>query len=132
MMTRGVPALACAAALFASAGCGGDDEPTVYRLMPTSACLRSANVPVTTRNLDFVATTALGGALRARFPSNQVVVAFGSSPNDGDAIERAYEQFAGRNIGLQDVLMREQNVVLVWAAKPSEQDLARVADCLEG
>jgi hypothetical protein len=131
-MTRPVRLLACAAAL-AAAGCGGgDDEPSLYRLTPTSACLRSADVPVTTRNLDFVASTALGGALRARFPDNQVVVAFGSSANDGNAIERAYRQFAGRNIGLSDVLMREENVVLVWAAKPTEQDLERVADCLEG
>ena len=50
----------------------------------------------------------------------------------GAAIEQAYRRFAGKNIGLSDVLMRDRNVVLVWAGKPSEEDLERITGCLEG
>jgi hypothetical protein len=124
------PAVVAAAA--ALAGCGGDEEPDAYRLAPTRDCLRSENVVVTTHDLDFVARTALGGGLRANLARNEVVLAFGSSRADARALERAYRRFGGKRVPLEDVLMRERNVVLVWAGKPSPEDLDRVTGCLEG
>jgi hypothetical protein len=129
---RFVLAATWVAAVVGAAGCGGDDEPELYRLEPTRACLTSENVVVSQRDLDFVASTALGGGLRARLGRNEVVLAFAEDEEDGAAIEQAYRRFAGENIGLSDVLMRDRNVVLVWAGKPSEQDLDRITSCLKG
>lgn len=122
-------ALASATCLAVPA-CGGDAPAGPYELAPTRECLRAQNVVVSSTDLDFVASTALGGGLRARLAGNEVVLAFGENDEDGEAIEQAYRKFAGKNIGLQDVLMRERNVVLVWAGKPSADQLERVTGCL--
>jgi hypothetical protein len=124
-----LPAALAGAACAVALGCGGE-EAGAYVFQPTRECLREQNVVVTSADLDFVASTALGGALRARLAGNEAVLAFGEDEEDGAAIERAYRRFAGKNVGLQDVLMRERNVVLVWAGKPSDDQLERVRGCL--
>jgi hypothetical protein len=71
------------------AGCGGSggDEPSSYALAPTRACLQSEDgVTVNTKDVDFVATTALGGAMRVKVsPQNFVVMAFGGRRGRGGA-----------------------------------------------
>ncbi len=127
----------CGAALAVAlllGGCGGGDDgnPRQYELEATRTCLEAANVDVSARNLDFVASTALGGAVRARFDLNSVTLAFGESPDDAARIETAYRNFAGPRIPIEDVLVRDRNVVMLWETKPAAEELARVQDCLSG
>ena len=126
--------LAAATLAAAVAGCGppaAEERPTHFDLAPTRACLRTGDdVRVTTQGLDFVATTALGGGLRVTFPNNFVVLAFGETAQEAVRIERAYIRFAGEDIPVEDVVRRDQNVVMVWNAPPSAEDDARIRDCL--
>jgi hypothetical protein len=127
---RALPALAAVSLVLA--GCGGDPPPDSYALEPTRACLQDADVPVSTDGLDFVASTALGGALVARPGDNRVVVAFGDSPAGASRIVRAYRQFAGKRIPLRDLLFQEKNAVLLWEEPPTEEQAKTVRDCLDG
>jgi hypothetical protein len=126
-----VPALVAAGALLL-AGCGGSDEPAHYTLAATRECLDGANVRTSTEDLDFVASTALGGALIARPGGNRVVLAFGDSPTDAVRTVKAYRTFAGRKIPLQDLLFQERNTVLLWEEPPTPQQAAAIRDCLDG
>jgi hypothetical protein len=128
-----------AAALLLSAflaGCGGSggDEPSSYALAPTRACLQSEDgVTVNTKDVDFVATTALGGAMRVKVsPQNFVVMAFGDDEAEAERIEEAYRDFAGKRIPIDDVLERRKNLVLVWNAPPTGEDEAALSNCLKG
>ena len=118
--------------LLAGCGGGGADEPERYRLEPTRDCLEQAAARVHTDGLDFVASTALGGGLKAKLPENEVTVAFGSSRADAARTEQAYRQFAGAKIPIDHVLFRRLNVVMLWELPPSDQDRATVLNCLEG
>lgn len=130
----GILAAVLAGAAVLAAGCGGDEaEPERYALAPSRACLEQADgVDVSTDDLDFVATTALGGAMRIELPTNFLVIAFGQDVPEGERIERAYRQFAGRTIPIDDVLQRTRNVVLVWNAGPSPEERDVVLGCLQG
>jgi hypothetical protein len=123
--------LVVAAALLA-AGCGGADEPDAYRLEPTRSCLEHAGLDVTTDDLDFVASTAAGGALRTDLPENEVTISFGDTEAEAERTARAYRNFAGPTIPIEHVLFRRANAVLVWGAPPSDVDQMRVTACLEG
>ena len=127
---RALPALAVAGLLLA--GCGGNAPPDSYALDPTRSCLEDADVAVSTSGLDFVASTALGGALVARPEDNRVVVAFGEGEAGADRIVRAYRQFAGKRIPLRDLLFQEKNTVLLWEEPPTEQQARTIRDCLDG
>ena len=128
-LTR-VAGTALAAGALAAA-CGGGDEPQEpYELAATRTCLEGADVPVTSDDLDFVASTALGGAVRARFADNSVTLAFGESPDDAGRIASAYRNFAGPRIPMQDVLLVDRNGVMLWEAKPAEDALERMQGCL--
>ena len=135
MGTRWALASALAIAALAAA-CGGSPgaEPSRYLLTPTRECLLSQDgVRVDTKNVDFVATTALGGAMRVRLPTrNFVVMAFGNDEAEAERIEDAYREFAGRSIPIDDVLQRRKNLVLVWNAPPTGDDDAAVSGCLRG
>ena len=117
-------------------GCGGSGggEPSRYLLAPTRQCLRGeGGVRIDLRNVDFVATTALGGAMRVRLPTkNFVVMAFGNDDAEAERIEDAYREFAGRSIPIDDVLQRRKNLVLVWNAPPTGDEDAAVSGCLRG
>ena len=122
--------LATALLLLASA-CGGEDEPELYSLDPTRACLVEHDVRVAANTDDFVASTALGGSLRGTFPSDNVVVlSFGESLEDAARIEAAYKRFAPRRVRLENVLGRFRNVTMIWSFSPSGDDLKTVSDCL--
>jgi hypothetical protein len=127
---RSVPAVLIVLSLLA--GCGGDDEPELYTLEPTRACLTDEGVRVSDNESDFVASTALGGSLRAQFPSDNVVVlSFGESLEDAARTEDAYRRFAPNRVALKDVLGRFRNVTMIWAFSPSQEDLKTVSDCLK-
>ena len=114
-----------------AAGCGGSaDEP--YDLDATRACLRGERVPLS-RDVDFVASTAAGGALHAEFPKtkNEVTIAFGDSEEDAARTERAYRRFAPKRLNISDVLRRDRNVVLLWGVAPNEQDAETISRCLK-
>src|SRR5215212_4026834 len=88
------------------AGCGDEKkaEPPggLYRLGPVAACLRTNDFTVSTRERDvnFIAFTATGGALRAweNGTNHQVdlIVAFGQSNADARQTLRAIKRFALR------------------------------------
>jgi len=114
-------------------GCGGgegDDAPEVFRLGPTKTCLEQANVPIRIRGLDFVAETALGGGVFARFPGNHVTLAFGDTDEGARGIENRYRKQAAGSIQVDKVVMRNANVVMVWAGGPNASDLGVIERCL--
>ena len=126
--------LAALVVVLVASACGGARQPDTYKLAPTKTCLQEADVRVSTRAIDFVASTALGGALNAKFRGNEVTLAFGDSPDAAERTERAYRRFApdGLKPKIDDVLRRERNVVLLWAVAPSEEQRRTVVDCLRG
>mgnify|MGYP001175411809 CR=1 FL=1 len=83
--------------------------------------------------LDFVASTATGGAFVATHSDNSVTVVFGKKKSDAADIAIAYQRFAFPNVrnNIQDVLERYQNVVLLWHKHPANADLALVTGCLK-
>lgn len=121
-----LPLLALVAVL--AAGCGGK---TTYSLAKTRACLQSRGAQVGGK-LDFVASTATGGAFAAKLGDNDVKLVFGQSENDAQQIVAAYERFAFPNVksGLPDVLRRYSNVVTLWHEHPQDADLSLVVGCL--
>ena len=135
MGTRsGLAALFALGALVAGCGGSGDDEPKAYVLAPTKRCLLAEDsVKVDAKNVDFVATTALGGAMRVRVSAtNFAVLAFGDSEAEAQRIEEAYREFAGRSIPIDDVLVRKKNLVLVWNAPPTAEETNALFGCLKG
>jgi hypothetical protein len=111
-------------------GCGGSGSSSLYTLEKTRACLAAKHVKLG-GPLDFVATTATGGALRATLAANFVTVVFGSTTTDADNIDQAYRQFHAKNVGIDDVLRQDRNVVMLWHVHPSDADLAEIGGCLK-
>ena len=130
MSRKRIAALGLVVAMLGA--CGGNDPPEHVSLGPTEACLEAAGVPVSRKDLDFVASTALGGGLRARPDANSVTIAFGESADDALRIEQAYQQFSGPDIPLHDLLSRDRNAVLLWEEPPSEEQRNLVTGCLAG
>jgi hypothetical protein len=124
---RAVPLAIVLALLLA--GCGGAKG---YSLTKTRACLAGKGVRIGGK-LDFVASTATGGAFVAHLGDNFVAVVLGDNENDAKQIELAYHRFAFENVreGLPDVLRRDRNAVLLWHEHPKDADLALVEGCLK-
>jgi hypothetical protein len=123
-----------AAAVLALAGCGGGgtDSNALYAPVKTRQCLLEAGlklVPVSS-GTDFVASTALNGALSAKLPLNEVTISFGRNRAEARRIARAYERFGRKTIPVSRVLQLERNVVLLWAGAPTPDDAVVVNDCL--
>lgn len=110
------------------AGCG-KNTPS-YSLEKTSSCLTDKGVRLG-GPLDFVATTATGGAVRARLKTNALTLVFGLTPDDADNIDAAYRRFHASNVGIDDVLRQQNNAVMLWQAHPADADLALVTGCLK-
>jgi hypothetical protein len=129
-VTRATPILALAALACLLAGCGGSKAPSSYTKAKTRVCLGKQNVPVVPAT-DFVASTATGGSLKARLADNFVTIAFGLTLSDANNIEEAYTRFAGKNVGVTDVLRQQANAVMLWHAHPSDADVALITGCLK-
>jgi len=104
----------------------------LYTAAKTRACLSSEDAHIGGK-LDFVASTATGGAFIATLSDNWVTIAFGAKQSDADDIALAYQRFAFPNVrnNIQDVLERYQNAVLLWHMHPGNADLALVTGCLK-
>jgi hypothetical protein len=113
----------------AAAGCGGS---SAYTADKTRACFVARGAKIGGR-LDFVASTATGGAFAVQLGDNSVKVVFGETEGDAEQIQLAYERFAFPNVksGLPDVLRRYENVVTLWHEHPQDGDLALVVGCLK-
>jgi hypothetical protein len=113
---------------LAAAGCGGN---TTYTLPKTRKCLQTRGVHVGNK-LDFVASTATGGAFSAALGDNTVKLVFGETENDAQQIMAAYQHFAFKNVqaGLSDVLRRYNNAVTLWHSHPQDADLSLIVGCL--
>jgi hypothetical protein len=121
-----LPLLALVALLATS--CGGK---TSYDVAKTRSCLVARGAQIGGK-LDFVASTATGGAFSAALGDNEVKLVFGQTENDAEQIVAAYERFAFPNVksGLPDVLRRYNNVVTLWHSHPQDADLSLVVGCL--
>jgi hypothetical protein len=129
---RRLPVIAAAAfvaALLAGCGGGGNPAKTIYSRDKTMACLKKANVKIG-GELDFVASTATGGAFKAKVPGNDVTVVFGQTLDDANNIDQAYVHFHAQNVGIEDVLRQQGNAVMLWHQHPSDDDLSLVTGCL--
>jgi hypothetical protein len=131
---RRLPVIAVAALVAALlAGCGGgsdDTSKTIYNREQTKTCLQAAGAKLG-GELDFVASTATGGAIRAQLPDNFVTIVFGQTIHDADNIAQAYVHFHAKNVGIEDVLHQQGNAVMLWHQHPSEEDLGEVTGCLK-
>jgi hypothetical protein len=119
--------LVMAALLAVSCGDGGGKT---YSLEQTRGCLEDQQVRLGGQ-LDFVATTATGGALKANLVRNFVTIVFGATAADADNINQAYHRFSSSNVGVDDILRQQDNVVMLWHEHPSDHDLALVTSCLK-
>jgi hypothetical protein len=120
--------VAIAVLALLTAGCGSS---TSYSLPKTRDCLGSRGAQIGGK-LDFVASTATGGAFEAALGDNTVKLVFGETEGDAQQIVSAYQRFAFPNVrsGLPDVLRRYNNVVTLWHAHPQDADLSLVVGCL--
>jgi hypothetical protein len=114
-----------------AAACG-PPGPKTYKVAKTRSCLVARNLRVgSTPSADFIASTALGGSLYVRFPDkNAATVSFGSNPTNGQSLDDAYRQVRSQNVGIDDVLRIQGNVVMLWHAHPGDVDLSALAGCL--
>jgi len=116
--------------LVASCGKG---SVRLYTAAATKACLEKAGFrprPVPT-TADFVANSATGGAFRVALPGNSVTVSFGETLTDADNIDDAYHRFRAKNVGIEDILRRNQNAIMLWRVHPQDADLATITNCLK-
>lgn len=123
-----VALLVLALVVLVASGCGGK---TSYTEAKTRSCLQARGAQVGGK-LDFVASTATGGAFSAALGDNDVKLVFGQTDSDAQQIVAAYERFAFPNVrtGLPDVLRRYGNVVTLWHEHPQDADLSLVVGCL--
>ena len=126
------PLAVVACVLGLAAGCGGGGGEELYEIEPVRSCLHDVPGVQVTDALDVVSSTALGGAVHARFPDNEVTVALGDSLEDADQTERAYRRFAPKTLPIDHVLKRDRNAVLLWTTAPTEADADAVTHCLQG
>ena len=50
---------------------------------------------------------------------------------DADNIDLAYRRFADPKVGIDDVLRRQGNAVMLWHVHPQDNDLATITGCLK-
>ena len=108
----------------------GSSSGTLYSLDKTKACLSKDGVRLG-GPLDFVATTATGGAVQAHLGTNSVTLVFGDTVEKADNINQAYHRFRAKNVGIDDVLRQQGNAVMLWHAHPSDANVARITACLK-
>jgi hypothetical protein len=124
-----------AGALVVVAGCG---SVSTYDVDKTRSCLIRKHGVVVRNKVDFVASNALGGAIsvtlgggNVNLGGNEVTLSFAVDRAEAERIVRAYQRFKGQNIGLEDVLHANHNVVALWEAHPSDVAQQTIGDCLK-
>jgi hypothetical protein len=110
-------------------GCG-QTSVHIYSLAKTKTCLQSKQVRLG-GPLDFVASTATGGAVKIRLSDNFLTLVFGKNVSDANNLDAFYRRVAAKNVGIDDVLRQEQNAVMLWHLHPSDADLGLVTGCLK-
>jgi hypothetical protein len=111
----------------------GSSGTLLYNRDATEACLSKAGLtpkPVTEAE-DFVANSATGGAFSVQLAGNRVTVSFGETVEDADNIDQAYRRFKANNVGLDDVLRRQGNALMLWHVHPEDTELGTVTGCLK-
>ena len=111
-----------------AAGCGG---AKTYDTDKTRACLAKQSGVKISNKVDFIASTAPGGAFTVKLLGNQATLSFGESRDEAERIVRGYQHAAGKNIGLTDVLRPKNNVVILWKAHPTETAEETIQECLK-
>jgi hypothetical protein len=114
---------------LALSACGGGK--TTYALAKTTQCLKTKPGLTVRTKVDFVASTALGGAVSILMKGNEVTISFGLDEAEAQRLDQAYRRFRGRNIGIDDVLRPKGNAVLLWEAHPTDQQLSTTDGCLK-
>jgi hypothetical protein len=109
-------------------GCGASG--TLYTAAKTKRCLAAHGATISAAKGDIVASTATGGAFRATVVGNSVTLAFGTTVADADGIEAAYRRFAGKNVGIDQVLFEQRNAVMLWHLAPTGSQ-AGITACLK-
>jgi hypothetical protein len=116
-------------ACLVAAGCGGGSDK-LYTLAKTRQCLLKQKGVKLGGRLDFVASTATGGATRVRFHDNAATVVFGATVDDANNINDAYHRFRAKNVGIEDIIRQDQNAVLLFRRHPSDGDVNTIQGCL--
>jgi hypothetical protein len=115
--------------VVALAACGSSAK--TYTASKTRLCLAGHGAKIELTPGDIVASTATGGAFRARLADNFVTVVFGATVADANNINDAYHRFKGKNVGIEDVLTQQGNAVMLWHQHPSSTDTSFVNSCLK-
>ena len=126
MRRLALPALLCFA--VAVAGCGSSGG--LYTLAKTRPCLKKNRAVRIDRKLDFVASTATGGALHLVLPQNAATLVFGETVDDANNINDAYHRFRAKNVGVDDILRQDRNAVLLFRQHPTDEQIATIESCL--
>jgi hypothetical protein len=108
--------------------CGA--KGTIYTTSKTRNCLAAHGASIEAPAGDVVASTATGGAFRASLVGNSVTLAFGATVADANSIDAAYRRFAGKNVGIDQVLFQQGNAVMLWHLPP-HGDEAGILSCLK-
>jgi hypothetical protein len=137
MRRRQLILIACGALLLA--GCGGTKKTTfvghVYHRDAVATCLKAHGFTVSTseKDMNFIAYTATGGGLRAWKPKVHrkvdLILAFGADGADAQQTVRAIRRFALRP-PLFRFRLRNANVVILWAYRPSKVNKLLLNKCL--
>jgi hypothetical protein len=110
------------------AGCGG---AKTYSAEKSRACLLAkGRVVKGPPASDLVASAAEGGSFTVPFGRNFATVSFGADREGARRIVQAYQHFAGKNIGLLDVLSAKGNAVVLWAGHPDDAAVRVIEGCL--
>ena len=114
------------------AGCGSaSPKATTFTLAPTKECVRAYGHILKPKAADFIATTATGGAFRLQFPDNEATVLFGADAQEANGLADGYRRFHAKNVGVEDVLRTNNNVVMLWQLHPTATDESELNDCLK-
>jgi hypothetical protein len=109
-------------------------SPVTHSLALIERCLVRNSVPVSTRipAEQFIARSALGGSLIARPNGNTVILMFAGSPSRAVSL---YQEQAGvapprLKSQLPSILQQTNDVVVLWAVGPTQQQAALIGNCL--
>jgi hypothetical protein len=112
--------------VLTACGAGGK----IYAASKTRSCLAAHGAKIGPATGDLVASTATGEAFRAYLVGNFVTFVFSATVADANNVDDAYRRFAGKNVGIDDVLFRQGNVVMLWHLQPPS-DVSGITDCLK-